>query len=67
MILIRTRPRGAEVKASFLLDVSTKAPSAFARAHIREMHIYTYYTYIYERGAFPRRSRKRTLVFLLIF
>lgn len=28
VILIRTRPRGAEVKASFLLGVSTKAPSA---------------------------------------
>lgn len=28
VILIRTRPRGAEVKASFLLGVSTKTPSA---------------------------------------
>lgn len=54
VILIRTRPRGAEVKASFLLGVSTKAPSAYSRAHTRrrisEMHF---------RGALPR---KRTLV-----
>lgn len=39
MILIRTRPRGAEVKASFLLDVSTKAPSAFARTYTRDAHV----------------------------
>lgn len=41
VILIRTRPRGAEVKASFLLGVSTKTPSAS-----------TYiYTRTYKRGA----------------
>lgn len=35
VILIRTRPRGAEVKASFLLGVPTKAPSAFAPIYTR--------------------------------
>lgn len=44
VILIRTRPRGAEVKASFLLGVPTKAPSAFARA----------YTLAYKRGALSK-------------
>lgn len=36
VILIRTRPRGAEVKASFLLGVSTKAPSASTYIYTRE-------------------------------
>lgn len=44
VILIRTRPRGAEVKASFLLGVPTKAPSAFART----------YTWAYKRGALSK-------------
>lgn len=54
VILIRTRPRGAEVKASFLLGVSTKTPSAFARAlaHIQRAST-----------ALSRASRKRTLPF----
>lgn len=50
VILIRTRPRGAEVKASFLLGVSTKAPSA--------SYIYTYASALQAW----RYSRKRTLV-----
>lgn len=66
VILIRTRPRGAEVKASFLLGVSTKTPLAFARVRVHGIHAYTYmymHAYISERArrAFSSwNSRKRT-------